>query len=148
MEYYHITHKKNVSNIIKNGLLANTDGDIFLFENKSIITIGIAKNSQNKWVLGRIKRTIADNIALNQIFIEEYAMFKIDAHGITSHLTNDNVAELGSEFQWIVKQPKIDKRYVSLFGYYKTNSKGELIDTIQELDERMQLQLNEKGIML
>lgn len=148
MAYYHITHKNNVSNIIRNGLLANTDGEIFLFENKSIVTIGTAKNSQNKLVLGRIKRTIADNIALNQLFLEEYAMFEIDANGITSYLKNDNVAEFGAKFQWIVKQPKIDKRYVSLFGYYKTDRNGELIETIEELDERIQLQLNKIGIVL
>lgn len=109
--YYHITDPKNVKNIIKEGLIANEDGDIFLFENKSIGTpIGE----------GKMKIIcVADHIARNQVFLEKYAMFEISADGIEGDLIKDNVCEITAELQWIVKQQRIAPEYIKPFGLFK-----------------------------
>ena len=107
MKYYHITDKKNLSTILKEGLKANEEGDIFIFENKSI-------------VFNSVVNTVADCIAHNQIFLDEYVMIEIAFEGITSEVINDNVAELSSALQWIVRQPLIEPKYLSLYGKYKT----------------------------
>lgn len=110
--YYHITENKpeTIASILKEGLKADTEGCIFLFENISLIH-------------NDVKNTIADLIAENQIFLPEYVMFEIDPKGITGELLNDNVAEFSSKWQWIVKQPKIEAKYLNLFGIYKTEYK-------------------------
>jgi hypothetical protein len=112
MKYYHITKIDLITVILTNGLKANEEGEIFLFENKSL------QHPETKVI-----NTIADTIAKNQIFLEEYAMFEIDAKGINVELINDNVGEISSIFQWIVKQPVINKEHIILFDIYKTKYK-------------------------
>lgn len=111
-KYYHIT-KKNVNtikSILSNGLICDEEGYIFLFENKSIEINGVIN-------------TIADIIAAEQLFLDVYVMFEIDSKGIISELIPDNVAEYSSKFQWIAKQPKIDCKYINIFGGYKNEFK-------------------------
>ena len=112
-KYYHITNKdvKVMESILKDGLLCNAEGDIFVFENKSI--------QQCDPSFKPVINTVADCIAINQIFVEEYYMFEIDIKGITTELIPDDVAEISSKQQWIVKQPKIEAQYINLFGEYK-----------------------------
>jgi len=110
MKYYHITDIKNLPTILKEGLEANEDGDIFVFENKSI-------------VCNSVVNTVADCIAHNQIFLDEYVMLEIHLEGINSEVINDNVGELSSSLQWIIKQPLIKAKYVEFFGVFKTKYK-------------------------
>jgi hypothetical protein len=109
MKYYHITHPKNARGILKNGIISNSNGDIFLFENKSIVINGI-------------ENTIADSIAFNQLFLKEYSMFEIDISGISSDLVRDNVAEFTSESQWVVENQKVIlPKHIDFFGTFKTS---------------------------
>jgi len=101
MYYYHITDVKTAFTILKKGLKANEEGDIFLFENVSFT-----------WGSQGIRNTVADSIAENQIFLKEYAILRVNSKGITGEVINDNVGELSSPFQWIVKQPLIEAKYL------------------------------------
>ena len=90
---------ENIESIMANGLRANEDGDIFLFENKSVGYHGISYNSRGKLAIGKVRRTIADNIAINQLgLMEKYAMFEISSEGISGSLINDNVAAITINF--------------------------------------------------
>lgn len=109
MKYYHITHPKNVQSISKNGIISNSNGEIFLFENKSIVIYGT-------------ENTIADSIAHNQLFLEKYAMFEIDVSGINFTLLQDDVREYTFCFQWILtNQNVILPEYVDYFGTFDTS---------------------------
>ena len=110
-KYYHITPIENVFSILQKGLVANTDGDIYLFENKSI-KIPTRDNPQGKIFF------IADLIAQNQLNLKRYAMFEIDSKGIEVELIKDDVAEFTASYQWIAKQKRINRRYINLFGDY------------------------------
>lgn len=111
LKYYHITEIELIDSILKEGLKANEDGEIFLFENKSIR-------------VNNVVNTVADCIAMNQIFLDEYVMFEIDSKGISLELINDNVGELSHKQQWIAIQPLIEPNYISVFGIYKTGYKN------------------------
>ena len=89
----------------------NSEGEIFVFENKSI-------------GLNNITNTIADCIANNQIFLNEYVMFEINDRGFNSDLINDNVGEFSSKQQWLIKQSQIDKKHIQLYGIFKTKYKN------------------------
>ena len=113
---YHITTLDNAIKILKEGLIANfgsnselsEKGYIYLFENKSY------KNR----ITGEVT-AVADAIAKNQLFLDEYVMLEIDERGIRGELEHDNVGEFAAFAQWKVKQPRINKKYISEFGYYK-----------------------------
>lgn len=110
MKYYHITKPILLKTILKQGLKANEEGHIFLFENKSI-------------ELNNVINTIADCIAYNQIFLDKYVMLEINSKGIATTLKKDNVGELSSQLQWIAKQPIIEPNYINFFGLFKTKYK-------------------------
>jgi hypothetical protein len=124
MKYYHISKpdKKTIISILSNGLKANEDGEIFLFENKSISIFGI-------------KNYVADQIAQNQVFLKKYSMFEIDSEGLNIEAINDNVAEVSSQYQWIARQPVIEAKHINFFGVFKTNFKQMNIEDIQKFIE-------------
>lgn len=124
--YYHITDPKNVESIMKEGLKANKDGEIFLFENKAIsyklpmIDNGVCR-------VCKVKTTIANIIALNQLFLNEFAMFEISSDGIKGELLPDNVAEYSAPFQHIAKQLFILPEYITLCGVFKSRKPSKTI---------------------
>jgi hypothetical protein len=101
MKYYHITSPENVENVLKNGLKANEQGEIFIFQYAKITMNGVVNFAD-------------DCIAYNQVFLEKYARIEIDPEGISVPLINDNVAESTNECQWIVKQERINPEYLRL----------------------------------
>lgn len=106
--YYHITHLSRIKSIIKNGLVANADGVIFVFDNFRITDVFGDKNY------------ISDLIAHNQIGLrDKYAMFEIDIKGIMNKIIPDNVAETSSAFQYFIRQSVIRPEFIALFGTYK-----------------------------
>lgn len=113
MKYYHITKNDlaTIQSILKNGLRCNSEGEIFVFENKRIVLNGITN-------------TVADIIAQNQVFLNEYVMFEIDKKGIISKIKNDNVGEISSGQQWYFKQPFINKKYIQIYGEFKNQYKN------------------------
>lgn len=117
---YHITTPDNLVSIMENGLVANgngevnsglsEDGYIYLFENKSY----------RHPITGQVI-SVADDIALNELFITDYVMLEIDVEGIKGEIEHDNVAELSAFAQWKVKQDKIGKEHIDIYGVYKVN---------------------------
>ena len=77
-EYYHISDVDNLADIESYGLKLNSNGELFLFDNIECAT----------------------SIAVNQCFLEIWALFKIT--GIEEErLKHDNVAEFTAKHQWI-----------------------------------------------
>lgn len=105
--YYHITDPKNIDNILWEGLRANEDGEIFLFEDKGII------NRLTNQII-----SVADHIALNQVGLSEYAMFAVDADGVEGELEPDNVGEASARCQWIARQSIIQPDYIEFCDIY------------------------------
>lgn len=101
LKYYHITSPENVESILKNGLKANEQGEIFIFQYAKITTNGVVNFAD-------------DCIAYNQVFLEKYARVEINPEGISVPLIHDNVAEPTNECQWIVKQERINPEYLRL----------------------------------
>lgn len=132
--YYHVSNIKNVDSILEKGLLADEEGNIFLFINKLIDEPGIARNKQGKLCIGIKRRSVANTIALNQLGLKEYALFEISAKGIDGELINDDVEELASVFHRVAKQPQIKPEFIKLCGVFKVFM-GELIDEWRELTE-------------
>jgi hypothetical protein len=100
-KYYHVTEFENVHSILKNGISANQDGEIFLFDTNYFIHP----------LYGAMP--VSDYIAHTQLFIKKPIVFEIKAKGILNELSCDNVAEYTAKFQWILKQDKIDKKYIT-----------------------------------
>lgn len=109
---YHITAKnfENARSILKNGLKCNEEGQIFLFENKSIIVNGSS-----------VENCVSDCIAAGQLGVKSYSMFEIDSKGLYSDLIPDEVGEFTAKLQWYILQEKIEPKYISILGHYKTN---------------------------
>lgn len=91
MKYYHISPTEFKESIIANGLKANDDGDIFVFN----------LLEQANW------------IAINQVFIQTYTLFEINSSGFIAEPIQDNVAESGANTQFIIKQAVIAPEYVN-----------------------------------
>ena len=106
--YCHITRKENVQSIFKNGLRANKDGEIFVYDDVMLQQIGAGEPYY-----------IGDSIAINQLGIndEKYAVFFIDKKDIKGEVISDNVAEFAAPWQHIIKQKKIEPFFFS----YNTN---------------------------
>lgn len=126
--YYHLTKPENVSSILNNGLLANEDGEIYLYEAGMYSDIRLSENAiillKEKGIqptnddLIIEEKPVSHHIARNQVFIKEYAVFSVSRYGIKVELQPDNVAELTAKFQWICKQPKIESKYLRFCGIY------------------------------
>ena len=89
-DYYHITLIENLDSILANGLSANSEMQIFVCTSLEQLP----------------------KIAGQQVFINEYSVFKIDPKGIEATPTHDDVAETGNEFQFIINQPLIKPEYI------------------------------------
>ena len=100
-KYYHLTDVANASKILTEGIKANNEGLIFMFENLVICYNGIIN-------------TVADCIAYNQLYLEEYAVFEIASLGIYGEIMPDNVGEVSAKFQHILKQELIEKQFIKL----------------------------------
>lgn len=129
--YYHLTSTKNLQSILKDGLRANEDGDIFIFINGTIYNqYGcIIDKDKKEAKIGLTKQTVADHICINQIFkFNEFVMLKIDSRGISGELVEDVVGEIPSYLhkQWIAKQSVIKPEWLS-FKYYKPRPEEMLI---------------------
>lgn len=103
---YHITDVKNANSIIQNGLRANENGDVFLFDNKSV------KKFYHKDYV-----PVSDIIAVEQLFINEYMMFEVDVNGL--ELQYDEVGEITSRLQYI-HNGDIDKDRIIPLGIFDT----------------------------
>lgn len=108
MKYYHLSPIENKESILDTGLHSNEG--IFLFTN--------------------IEQAI--HIATNQLGINEYSIFEVSKAGITGNLSNDNVADFGSEHQWILKQELVEAKYITFIKDESFN----MYDSINEAEAK------------
>lgn len=87
--YYKIVPIHDTKSIVQNGLNSD-EGEIFVSD-----------------YIGQLPL-----IAQGQIGLLEYSIIKIDSQGITGEILPDNVAEIGSGHQFIVKQKNIPAAYI------------------------------------
>ncbi|REE25653.1 hypothetical protein DFQ09_102244 [Winogradskyella pacifica] len=88
--YYHISDIKNKDRILKEGLISK-EKEIFVCNNKEHLIV----------------------IASSQIGAENFSIYQINEAGFEVDLIQDNVAEIGAEFQFIVKQSKIESKFIT-----------------------------------
>ncbi|WP_269237342.1 hypothetical protein [Flavobacterium flavigenum] len=88
--FYHISPIENKDSILKNGLIS-TSSEIFVCNE-----------------FNQLRR-----IAHGQLGISEYSIFKIPSSNITGEILNDDVAEFGAQYQFIVKQDIIESKCIS-----------------------------------
>lgn len=105
MKYFHISEIENKESILLNGLKSNGNA-IFLFDDISQ----------------------AENIAVNQLGINEFSLFEIDPKGILKNIKQDNVAEFGSSHQWYLELDLIEPRRIKRLSDVKKN----IFDMINE----------------
>jgi hypothetical protein len=90
MTLYHLTPSENASEILKEGIKADEEGNIFAFT----------------------EMIVANEIAKNQVFTERYCVFRISRRGIKGEILKDNVAEFSACFQRIIKQDHIEPKFL------------------------------------
>lgn len=88
--FYHISPIENKDSILTNGLIS-TSSEIFVCNE-----------------FNQLRR-----IAHGQLGISEYSIFKIPSSNITGEILNDDVAEFGAQYQFIVKQDIIESKCIS-----------------------------------
>nr|HAD51279.1 hypothetical protein [Algoriphagus sp.] len=66
---------------------------------------------------------VSDHIAVNQVYLDEYAILEIDSKGFKTELIQDNVGEFSARWQWILEQDSIDPEYIELHGIAEANYK-------------------------
>ena len=119
---YHITNPNNVASILENGLIAkpyDEDGTkgVFLFEDKTYLSLQPLLNADGSInTRYRPTWTVADKIALTQVWLKQYALFEVTVD--ENKLINDNVAEHTASCQFI-HQGDIASAAIGLYGYYK-----------------------------
>ncbi|MFI8379600.1 hypothetical protein [Leeuwenhoekiella sp. NPDC079379] len=107
--YYHITSIDNTSSILKDGLKCNkVNGEIYLFDH--------------------IKQ--AKNIAVNQLGISEYSLLSISSEGFKSKLIQDDVADAGSNHQWLLNQDCISPEHIE----HISDNHFNIYDLIEEIE--------------
>lgn len=102
--FFHISPTENKESILTNGLKSN-GGYIFLFTN--------------------ISQQI--HIAVKQLGIYEYSVFQIFPEGIGVPIENDNVAEVGAQYQVYIEQDLIESQFVKHLNDFNGN-KYDLIE--------------------
>lgn len=92
--FWHVTDPKNAKSIQRHGLMANPAGMIFLLSHP----------------------LVADEVAVNQVFTNPYALFLVDGDGITGKTGPDEVGELSKGYHLIAYQAKIRPAHVAYLG--------------------------------
>jgi hypothetical protein len=109
--FYHIKPVGKVDKIIKEGLNAY-EGKIFVVTHHDIKIAG---------------QNIIERIARTQMFLEEYALFKIEEAGITGNITADIVGEFTAQYHRIIHQNFIAPEFITLVEKVKLKPIGELL---------------------
>lgn len=127
-KYYHLTNVENIDSIKEKGLLANDNGNIYLFENKFITELGWGTTPDGRSGFGKVQQLLADHIAASQLCLKEYAVFEVNGKGITAELEHDY-----DDGTWVVRQEVISPNHIRLVRTDKTMT-PELIECLVEAD--------------
>ncbi len=108
--YWHITDPKILDTILKEGLKANNNKEIFLFE-------------RGTYTFNGVTNKVADHIAKNQVLLDSYALIKVSSAGFNTEPIQDNVGELTTKLQWILRQDIIEPQWLFDYGQHEVNLK-------------------------
>ena len=92
--YYHVTTPSHAKLILKNGLKADREGQIYLL-NYDVLRSVI-------------------NVASSQIFSRRVTVLEVCAKGVKGRVESDNVAEAYAKYQVRVKQPRIGAEHITM----------------------------------
>lgn len=95
--YFHITDVESYKEILSRGLKADEEGYIYFLTSKEVTAY----------------------VAYNQLFLEKYALIKIDSRGLSSQPELDLVGEITAVYQRRIKQELIEARFLKLINVYK-----------------------------
>ncbi len=115
-KYWHISPVENKENILSEGIKCSEDGYVYMITS---LEEGID--------LFDVKVSMPDMIAFNQVFLNKYDLYEIDAEGLERKTQPDNVAEILPDLQKRVKQNVIQPKYVKHLGTFETNTKEVII---------------------
>ena len=90
---YHLTALKNVESILRNGLQAGTR---------------LKANNQGLIFAITHPHVVADEVAACQLFLREYAIFRIRRKHITGQIGADEVAEFTAPYHRVIYQDHIE----------------------------------------
>ena len=131
--YYHISDVKNKDRILKEGLISK-EKEIFVCNNKEQLIL----------------------IASGQVAVENFSIYQIDEAGFEVALIQDNVAEIGAESQFILKQSKIEPKFIThledkhyhIYDLYEESEKINALQMNKNPEEHVQnsVRLNEKWL--
>jgi len=96
LEFFHLTPAKRAAAIRRDGIKADSRGDIFVFTDM----------------------VVANEIAKSQVFAKRYTVFEIDRQGVTGRFRRDNVAELAAANQRIIRQSRIEAKFLATVGTF------------------------------
>ena len=101
--YFHISPRRNYDSISKHGLEANAQGQIFLFEDKTLIA-------------GDVSMRVSDSIAYKQVGLKGYDVWEVLASSFQTALVPDAVGEITHQYQHILQQQNISPAYCKYRG--------------------------------
>jgi hypothetical protein len=99
---FHVTACEAVDSILAHGLRANDYGQIFAIDSE----------------------LVAEDVARGQLFLSSYALFWINARGISGAIEADNVAELVAGHHRIIVQQLIPPEFLILLARKRNISSG------------------------
>ena len=98
MAFYHLTAVANQEAILRDGIKADEEGFIYLFDDM----------------------LAANPIARGQVFVKRYVVFSVDDAGLTDEPSKDVVGEFSQGMQWRIKQERIESRFLTVVGEFDT----------------------------
>ena len=108
MYYYHVTEVENVDSILKNGLKADEEGLIYVYDTYSVDLEGV-------------DIFLSDIITLGQLGYKKYAVIKVNAEPYRKYAKPDNVGELCASYHRILKVKIIKPEDIELLEIRDTD---------------------------
>lgn len=111
MKYYYLSPEDpdTIQAILTEGIFANPEGEILIFENKPI----------TDKITGSVN-TSADCFA-QKLNLMSYAMFEIDFNGITGNTYPERPTKGNSKFKIVLVQLYVDPHFITLFGIFSND---------------------------
>lgn len=113
--YYHISDVENKESILKQGIISKQK-EIFVCNDKGNLIL----------------------IATGQLGINNFSIFQVDEAGFKVELIKDEVAEIGAESQFIVKQSKIEPKFIT----HLEDKHYHIFDVYEESEKKKALLFN------
>lgn len=140
-DVFHVTAVRNIESILKNGLKGSMTARL-----RDRILPG-----PTVFALSSSDEQLTDSIAVNQIWplddIEQYAVIRIAAVGITGRVLADEVAEFTAPWQMMIVQEVVAPKHLSLLRIRTLNFPGKALFTAMHEGWERRWTANEKRIV-